>query len=88
MNVKLELQKIRESGSKIIIVGVGISGIETIKFCIKSKLNYLAVERENKENYYAKANMLAKSFIENFEKFSEMASDEILAAAPKVISFA
>ncbi|HNA95367.1 MAG TPA: phosphoenolpyruvate carboxykinase (ATP), partial [Saprospiraceae bacterium] len=43
---------------------------------------------ENKENYYAKANMLAKSFIENFEKFSEMASDEILAAAPKVISFA
>lgn len=43
---------------------------------------------DNKENYYAKANMLAKSFIENFEKFSEMASDEILAAAPKVISFA
>ena len=43
---------------------------------------------DNKDNYYSKANMLAKSFIDNFEKFQDLASDEILAAAPIVASFA
>lgn len=34
--------------------------------------------------YDTKANQLAEAFVKNFEKFADNASDEILAAAPKV----
>ena len=40
----------------------------------------------DRENYYVKANMLAKSFIDNFEKFQDQAAEEIVNAAPKVAS--
>lgn len=36
------------------------------------------------EGYYAQANKLAEAFNKNFEKFSEFASEEILAAAPTI----
>ena len=36
------------------------------------------------EGYYAQANKLAEQFIKNFEKFSEFANDEIMAAVPKI----
>lgn len=39
---------------------------------------------EDKEAFDKKANLLAKKFNENFEKFSEYANDEILAGAPTV----
>lgn len=38
----------------------------------------------NREEYYAAANLLAKAFVENFEKFKDHASDEIIAAEPHV----
>ena len=40
---------------------------------------------EDKEAYDKKANTLARQFNENFEKFKEYASDEIMAGAPKVM---
>jgi phosphoenolpyruvate carboxykinase (ATP) len=39
----------------------------------------------SKEEYDAKANQLASEFIKNFEKYADVASDEIKAAAPKVL---
>jgi phosphoenolpyruvate carboxykinase (ATP) len=38
----------------------------------------------NKDTYDQKANYLAEAFIKNFEQFSGLASEEILAAAPQV----
>jgi phosphoenolpyruvate carboxykinase (ATP) len=38
----------------------------------------------DKEAYDIKAKKLAEMFIKNFEQFSDEASDELLAAAPKV----
>jgi len=38
----------------------------------------------DKEAYDAKAKDLAQQFVKNFEKYASGASDEILAAAPKV----
>ena len=40
----------------------------------------------DKTAYDKKANLLAKYFIDNFKKFEDKATDEILAAAPKVMS--
>ena len=34
--------------------------------------------------YYTQANKLAEQFNENFEKFADIANDEIIAAAPKI----
>jgi len=39
---------------------------------------------EDREQYDQKAKELGKAFIKNFEKFADHASEEILAAAPKV----
>jgi phosphoenolpyruvate carboxykinase (ATP) len=39
---------------------------------------------ENTGSYDAKAKKLAKMFIENFEQFADEASEELLAAAPKI----
>ena len=39
---------------------------------------------ENKENYDEKAQFLANKFNENFKKFKEYASDEILNASPRI----
>lgn len=39
---------------------------------------------ENTGSYDAKAKKLAKMFIENFEQFADEASNELLAAAPKI----
>lgn len=39
---------------------------------------------ENTGSYDAKAKKLAKMFIDNFEQFADEASDELLAAAPKI----
>lgn len=39
---------------------------------------------ENSIAYDAKANKLAEAFVKNFEKYADFASDETLAAAPKV----
>jgi phosphoenolpyruvate carboxykinase (ATP) len=39
---------------------------------------------ENKAAYDAKANELAEKFVNNFDKFKEFASDEIMNAAPRV----
>ena len=41
---------------------------------------------KDKAAYDAKANDLADKFVKNFEKFKEFASEEILNAAPKVLS--
>lgn len=41
---------------------------------------------KDKEAYDKMANALAKSFIENFEKFKEFAGEEIMAGAPKVMA--
>ncbi|UZR95739.1 phosphoenolpyruvate carboxykinase (ATP) [Chondrinema litorale] len=40
---------------------------------------------ENKDAYDDKANLLAKEFVKNFEKYEENANDEIMAGAPKVV---
>ena len=40
----------------------------------------------DKAAYDAKANELASSFVQNFQEFASDANDEIMAAAPKVIS--
>lgn len=42
----------------------------------------------DKEGYDAKANELAGKFVKNFEKYSDFANAEILAAAPKVSTHA
>ena len=39
---------------------------------------------ENKQDYMAKYEALAQSFIENFKKYESGCSKEVLAAAPKV----
>ncbi len=39
---------------------------------------------DDKDAYVKKANMLAERFVENFRQFEDQASDEILAASPKV----
>ncbi|KAB1064503.1 phosphoenolpyruvate carboxykinase (ATP) [Salibacter halophilus] len=39
---------------------------------------------EDKDDYDKKANILAQKFVNNFEKFSDYANDEIMAGAPKV----
>ena len=39
---------------------------------------------ENKDNYDEKAQFLANKFNENFKKFKEYASDEILNASPRI----
>jgi phosphoenolpyruvate carboxykinase (ATP) len=41
---------------------------------------------ENKASYDEKANSLAISFNKNFEKYSEFANEEILAAAPRALT--
>lgn len=41
---------------------------------------------KDKAAYDAKANELAEKFINNFDKFKEFANEEILSAAPKVLS--
>lgn len=41
---------------------------------------------KDKTAYDAKANELADKFVKNFEKFKEFASEEIMNAAPKVLS--
>jgi phosphoenolpyruvate carboxykinase (ATP) len=38
----------------------------------------------DKNAYDAKANELAEKFVNNFEKFKEFASEEIMNAAPRV----
>ena len=38
----------------------------------------------NDEKYYKKAYMLSSAFVDNFEKFSEKANQEILLGAPNV----
>lgn len=38
----------------------------------------------NNANYDQKANKLAESFIQNFEQYTEYASDEMLENAPKI----
>lgn len=40
----------------------------------------------DKAAYDAKANQLAEAFVKNFQQYSEGASEEILAAAPKVLA--
>ena len=40
---------------------------------------------ESVEAYDLKSEELAKAFVQNFKQFAEKASEEILAAAPKVI---
>lgn len=40
---------------------------------------------QDQNAYDQKANSLAAQFIKNFEKFSAQASEEILAAAPKIV---
>ena len=40
---------------------------------------------KDKAAYDAKANELAKSFVKNFEQYSNAANEEIMAAAPKVV---
>jgi len=42
----------------------------------------------DKAAYDAKANQLAEAFVKNFKQYSEGASEEILAAAPKVMTIA
>ena len=39
---------------------------------------------DNKQDYMAKYEALAQSFIENFKKYEDGCSKEVLAAAPKV----
>lgn len=38
---------------------------------------------QNDVGYYTKANELARSFVENFEKYKEFANDEIMSGEPK-----
>lgn len=40
---------------------------------------------DNKEAYHAQANQLAKLFVENFKKFEDKVSDDVLLASPKVL---
>lgn len=39
----------------------------------------------DKDAYDAKANFLAKAFLKNFEKFSSLATDELMSGAPRVM---
>jgi len=39
---------------------------------------------KDKDAYDAKANLLAASFVKNFEQYASAANEEITAAAPKV----
>jgi UDP-N-acetylmuramoylalanine--D-glutamate ligase len=60
MDVRSELIKIRESGSKIIIVGAGISGLEAIKYCLRNRLEFEAVEKEPEESFLKKSKYKAE----------------------------
>jgi UDP-N-acetylmuramoylalanine--D-glutamate ligase len=51
---KLILQ-IKEEGSKVLVVGLGISGIETGLFLRRMDIPVIAVERENADRYKAKS---------------------------------
>ncbi len=55
INVARMLIQIHQSEQKIIIVGLGISGIESANFCQRSGLRYLAVEKENQESFLKKS---------------------------------
>lgn len=41
---------------------------------------------DNEEAYYAQANELAKLFVQNFKKFEDVISEDVLQAAPKVLT--
>lgn len=55
MNISEELKNIRKNGNKVLIVGLGISGIESAKFCRRNKLAFLLVEREAQETFLKKS---------------------------------
>lgn len=41
---------------------------------------------DDKDAYYTQSNELAKLFVENFKKFEDVISDDVLQAAPKVLT--
>lgn len=51
---------------------------------VRSQMLNPANTWDDKKAYYEKANMLAKKFVVNFQKFEAEASEEIRAASPKV----
>jgi phosphoenolpyruvate carboxykinase (ATP) len=53
---------------------------------VPSKILNPKLTWENKDDYDAKAQFLAKKFNENFKKYEEFANKEIMNAMPKLIA--
>ncbi|RIL11434.1 MAG: UDP-N-acetylmuramoyl-L-alanine--D-glutamate ligase [Proteobacteria bacterium] len=54
------LNSLRENNRALLIVGLGISGIETAKFCLRSGISVIAAERTSREDFISKGKFLAE----------------------------
>jgi len=64
-----------------------VFGLEYPTSCPEVPSNVLdpVVMWNNEEAYYAQANQLAQLFVENFKKFEQGVSNDVLNAAPRVV---
>ncbi len=60
MNFKEQLASIKESGRSVLVVGLGISGVETARFLARSGHKVLIVDRQSEELFLAKSKFTDK----------------------------
>ena len=80
MKIRELLQSIRKDEAKLLIVGLGISGIESIKFCLRNNLKFVAVERQSREELYRKSKFqaeLEQIFREDNEIYFEIDGEKL-----------
>lgn len=53
MDFRKELRQILADNTRVLVVGMGISGVETSKFLLRAGIPFLCVERQEKEKYLA-----------------------------------
>jgi len=59
MNFRTHLKILRDNKSKILVVGLGISGLAAANFLAKADLKVVAIEREERKKYDAKSKLSA-----------------------------
>lgn len=58
MNWAENLQKIRDAKKKILVVGMGISGIETARFLLSAGITPVCVEKQDQQTFRAKSHFV------------------------------
>ncbi|MBX7138614.1 MAG: UDP-N-acetylmuramoyl-L-alanine--D-glutamate ligase [Oligoflexia bacterium] len=60
MNLRDELAKIRSQKGRVLVVGLGISGIEAARFLARAGITPIVVEREAEESYRKKSKLYSE----------------------------